>query len=178
MTMVGCWHDRWSTKTDLRTQFVFTAIKRYLIILIAYLLAVAATAVGVGVLMVLTGSTSFLRFLPLCALVFMIISIFASAPVAVVVGIGEWRVLSKLWYYAGAGVLAGLVLGGVFRLQWWFPIAGVLLGALVGTIYWAVAGRNAGVLKTLETAKAQTHLLLLLGSSVVIVVALILVFLR
>jgi hypothetical protein len=149
---------------------ILTAIKRYLIILIAYLLAVAVTALGVGVLMVLPGSTSsFLRFLPLCALVFMIVSIFASAPVAVVIGIGEWRSFSKLWYYAGAGVLAGLVLGGVFRIQWWFPIAGVMLGALAGSVYWAVAGRSAGVLKTPETARAQTYLLLLLGTSIIII---------
>jgi hypothetical protein len=158
---------------------IFTAYKRYLVIFCAFLISAAVVSLGIGLaVQFIDTAKPFLPFLPYCALVGTGICIFASAPAAVVVGIGEWRALSKLWYYAGAGVLAGLVLGGVFRLQWWFPIAGVLFGALAGTIFWAVAGRNAGVLKTPETAKAQTHLLLLLGSSVVIIVALILVFLR
>jgi hypothetical protein len=144
---------------------MFTAFKRYLIILVGYLLSVMVTALGVGVMtFVLEPGNFFLPFLPTFALVGMMIGVFASAPVAVVVGIGEWRALSRLWYYTGAGVLAGLVLGSAFKIQWWFPIAGVVLGALAGSIYWAVAGRNAGVLKTSETARAQTQLLLLLES--------------
>jgi hypothetical protein len=160
---------------------IFTAIKRYLIILVAYFLSVAVTAVGVGVVTrVVEPNNSFLQFLPLCALVFMIVSIFVSLPATVLVGIGEWRAWTALWFYAGFGVLAGLVLGVLFKghVAWLYPIAGVFLGALAGSVYWAVAGRHAGVLKVAETARAQTHLLLLLGSSVVIIALLFLVFTR
>jgi hypothetical protein len=157
---------------------IFTAIKRYLIILVAYLLAVAVTSLGVGVVMLFIdhSRTPFLPFLQLCGFVFAFVSILASAPAAVVVGVGEWRAWTALWFYACVGVLTGLVLGSLFRIEMWFPIAGVVLGAVAGSVYWAVAGRNAGVLKTPETARAQTHLLLLLGTSVVITVAVILAF--
>jgi hypothetical protein len=160
---------------------IFTAIKRYLIILVAYLLSVAVTAFGVGVVtFVFESGNSILPFLPLCAFAGIIICVFASAPATILVGIGEWRAWTALWFYAGFGVLAGLVLGVLFKghVAWLYPIAGVVLGALAGTVYWAVAGRHAGVLKTQETARAQTHLLLLLGSSVVIIALLFLVFTR
>jgi hypothetical protein len=153
---------------------IFSAIKRYFIILVAYFLSVVVTAFGVGVVtFAFESGNSILPFLPLCAFAGIIICVFASVPAAVVVGIGEWRAWTALWFYAGFGVLAGLVLGALFKgpIVWLYPIAGVGLGALAGTVYWAVAGRNAGFLRRPETARAQTYLLLLLVTSVALMIA-------
>ena len=159
---------------------MFTAIKRFLIIFVGYLLAVVIAAFGASAAIHLTNPAinfdpGFLVFSGFAA---MFIGIFASAPAAAVVCFGEYWPVRSWWYYIAVAVLAGLALGQVFATEWWLPIVGGGLGIASGGAYWAVAGRNAGVLKKPETARAQTHLLLLLGMSAIIIAVLMLVYLR
>ena len=159
---------------------MFTAIKRFLIIFTGYVLAVVIAALGASAAIHLSNPVvnfdpSFLVFFGFAAL---FIGIFASVPAGLAICFGEYWPVRSWWYYMAVAVLAGLALGQVFATEWWLPVVGAVLGIASGGAYWAVAGKNAGILKTSETARAQTHLLLLLGSTAIIIAALMLVYLR
>ena len=150
---------------------MISAIKRFLIIVLAYAAAVLIAAVGGAAVILLTDPTGnfdpgFLVFAGIAAI---FIGIFTAIPAALLVCLAEYWPIRSLWYYIAVAVVAGLVLGRVFATEWWLPLVGASLGVASGGAYWAIAGRHAGVLKKPETARAQTHLLLLLGTSVIIV---------
>ena len=154
---------------------IFAAIKRYLIILIAYLLSVAIAAAGVGIAFLSTGSGRWGEFVTFAGFAAILISIFAVIPAALAVLLAEFRSIRSVWYYIGFAVAAGGALGGFVGKETMLTVLGLGLGILVGMAYWLVAGRNAGILKAQETSRAQTHLLLLLASTVLIAGALILI---
>ena len=159
---------------------IFTAIKRFLIIFVAYVVAVVIAGCGASAAILLTDPVNnfdpgFLVFSGIAAI---FIGIFTSIPAALMVCFGEYWPVRSPWYYIAVAVLAGLVLGRVFASEWWLPIVGGGLGITSGAAYWAIAGRKAGVLKSPETARAHMQLLLLLATSAIIIAVLMLVYLR
>lgn len=89
-----------------------------------------------------------------------VIGIFASIPSAVLIMFAEYFRIRSLWYYVAIAVVAGVVLARVFINEPWMLLIGAALGVVCGTTYWAIAGRNAGLLKATANGEAQTQLLL------------------
>lgn len=152
---------------------IFIAIKRYLAILAAYLVAVALSALGVGLSVTLSTGDSSLGFIPIAGFGGIIIGFFAAVPAALVVLLAEHRSIRSIWYYIAFAAVAGMALGQVVGREFWLALLGLALGFAAGAAYWLIAGRNAGILKASEAGRAHTHLLLLLGSTGVIAIVLL-----
>jgi hypothetical protein len=127
-----------------------SALLRTVSIIVAYLLAslAAGYAVHLALLTEPTGNlgqdaTAGGMTFGLMVTVFVII--FASVPASLVVSLGEFKSWRMWWYYAIAGSLIGLALGTMFAPPTWFPWLGLGFGPVSGLIYWAIAGRNAGL---------------------------------
>jgi hypothetical protein len=75
----------------------------------------------------------------------MFVAYFAALPASLVIAAGEFKAWRMRWYYAIAGSLIGLVLGWMFSPPSWFPWLGLGFGTVSGLIYWAIAGRKAGL---------------------------------
>ncbi len=76
------------------------------------------------------------------------VAIFAALPASLVVAAGEFKAWRMWWYYALAGALIGIALGRMFSPPPWFPWMGAGFGPVSGLIYWAIAGRYAGLADT------------------------------
>jgi hypothetical protein len=129
-------------------------IKRLARIVIAYLVAAAATGVVLAALhFVLPTYTElmrtgiFMEFISLAWGFFVMVSFFACAFALWVIVLGEWFSVRSIFYYAFGGALIGLLLGTVLREQPWFPYAGVGQGLVAGAIYWRIAGKTSGMLE-------------------------------
>jgi hypothetical protein len=70
------------------------------------------------------------------------------------------------------------VLARIFANQTWMYFVTAGLGVACGAVFWGVAGRNAGVLKTSENGRAQIRLLLLLAAAIVAQAVFLLLFMR
>ena len=70
---------------------------------------------------------------------------FAACPAAFTVLLGEWRGWRMCWPYSISGSLIGFVLGSLFQPPAFFPWLGLGFGLVSGGIYWAIAGRRAGL---------------------------------
>lgn len=75
----------------------------------------------------------------------MFVAFFAAMPAALVIALGEYKSWRMWWYYAIAGSAIGVTLGAMFSPPDWFPWLGLGFGPFAGAIYWAIAGRNAGL---------------------------------
>jgi hypothetical protein len=153
------------------------ALKRFLIIVVAYVLTVFVAALG-GSLAIHASSSGTMAFVGILGFAGIIIGMFATIPSVVLIMIAEYFGIRSLWYYAAIAVIAGVVLARVFVNETWMLVVGAALGVVCGAVYWAVAGRNAGSLKSSETTGAQTQLLLLLGATIVTEAVLMLIFMR
>jgi hypothetical protein len=153
------------------------ALKRFLIIVAAYVLTVFVAAMG-GSLAIHTTSSQSMAFVGILAFAGIIIGMFATIPSVMLIMIAEYFGIRSLWYYAAIAVVAGVVLARVFVNETWMLVVGAALGVVCGAVYWAVAGRKAGSLKSSETTGAQTQLLLMLGANIVTEAVLLLVFMR
>jgi hypothetical protein len=78
-------------------------------------------------------------------MVTMFVAYFAALPASLVIAAAELKSLRMWWYYAVAGSLIGLGLGWMFSPPPWFPWLGLGFGPVAGLIYWAIAGRKAGL---------------------------------
>lgn len=74
----------------------------------------------------------------------LLVAWFAAAPASATVLLAEAKGWRMPWYYAIAGALIGLALGGLFKTTWFFPWLGLGFGPVSSAIYWAIAGRRAG----------------------------------
>jgi hypothetical protein len=153
------------------------ALKRFLIIVAAYVLTVFVAAMG-GSLAIYTTSSQSMAFVGILAFAGIIIGMFATIPSVMLIMIAEYFGIRSLWYYAAIAVIAGVVLARVFVNETWMLAVGAGLGLACGAVYWVIAGRNAGVLKALDATRPQTHLLLLLAATIAVQSALMLTFMR
>ncbi len=156
------------------------ALKRFLVIVVAYVLTVFVAALGGSLAIEVTSLTSSesIAFVAIMGFAGIIIGMFATIPSVVLIMIAEYFGIRSLWYYAAIAVVAGVVLARVFVNETWMLLVGAFLGVACGAVYWAIAGRKAGSLKTPENAKAQIQLLLLLGATIAAEAALLFVFMR
>jgi hypothetical protein len=156
------------------------ALKRFLIIVVAYAITVFVAALGGSLaieITTLTSSESF-AFVAIIGFAGIVIGMFATIPSVVMISIAEYFGIRSLWYYAAIAVVVGVVLARVFVNETWMLLVGAGLGVVCGATYWAIAGRKAGSLKTPETAGAQMQLLMLLGATIVTEAVLLLIFMR
>jgi MFS family permease len=148
---------------------VLSFFKRIALILLGYGLAALAS----GFVVVIVGqliSASVIRSTGLFEgglLVTMFIVLFAAAPAAGVVAVGEAVRLRAWWYYAVGGSVIGGVLGSWLMDEWQFRYVGLGFGIVAGLIFWAFAGRHAGVLKEVPSHNAHY---LLIGLLVLVIV--------
>ncbi len=156
------------------------ALKRFLVIVVACVLTVFVAALGGSLAIEVTSLTSSesIAFVAIMGFAGIIIGMFATIPSVVLIMIAEYFGIRSLWYYAAIAVVAGVVLARVFVNETWMLLVGAFLGVACGAVYWAIAGRKAGSLKTHENAKAQIQLLLLLGATIAAEAALLFVFMR
>ncbi len=149
-----------------------TILKHLALILFAYLLAAVVTGYVVDISLLassdhlandarknLLGFGLFISFL---------VAYFAACPAAATVALGEYFHIRRWWYYALAGSAIGLGLGTIFRPPEFFPWLGLGFGPVSGVIYWAIAGRRAGL--------AENNARMTVVVSMAIVSALLLVF--
>ncbi len=146
---------------------IFIAIKRFLIILIAYGLSTLMAGFGIALIATIADpdKNPLFPFVAFGGFASIVIAVFSSIPSALLVLLAEWRSWRSVWLYCGFAVCAGVVLGLIISITKWFPLAGAVLGIMSGGLFWAVAGRNAGSLASTNTPNAQWHLLLLLGTT-------------
>ena len=156
------------------------ALKRFLTIVIAYLLTVFVAALGASVAIAITtlSQSESLAIFAIFGFACLIMGLFATIPSAVLVMIAEHFAIRSLWYYGVVAVVTGLVLARIFANQTWMYFVTAGLGVACGAVFWAVAGRNAGVLKTPENGRAQIRLLLLLAAAIVAQAVFLLLFMR
>jgi hypothetical protein len=126
------------------------ALVRVLIIVAAFLLASMVTGYVVyGALLLYptggAGQDAQTAGFTFGLFVAMLVAFFAAMPAAVVIALGEFKSWRMWWYYAIAGSVIGLTLGIMFSLPHWFPWLGLGFGPFAGAIYWAIAGRKAGM---------------------------------
>lgn len=77
----------------------------------------------------------------------MFVAMFAAMPASCIIALGEFKSWRMWWYYAIAGSAIGLLLGTMFSPPDWFPWLGLGFGPVAGALYWAIAGRNAGLVE-------------------------------
>jgi hypothetical protein len=156
------------------------ALKRFLIIVAAYAITVFVAALGgsLAILAKMLTQSESMAFFPILGFACIIIGLFATIPSAVLIMIAEYFKIRSLWYYAAIAVIVGVVLARVFINEGVMLWVGAGLGVVCGAAYWAIAGRNAGALKTTETMRAQIQLFLLLGATIASIAVLMFVFMR
>jgi hypothetical protein len=91
----------------------------------------------------------------------MFVAYFAALPASLVIAAGEFKSWRMWWYYAIAGSLIGLGLGWMFSPPPWFPWLGLGFGPVSGLIYWAMAGRKAGLAEQMSRYSIVVILLLI-----------------
>jgi hypothetical protein len=156
------------------------AFKRFFVIVVAYVITVLVAALGAS-LAIWAGSLSASESLAIFAIfgfAGLIIGMFAAIPSAVMVMIAESAGIRSPWYYMAVAVISGVVLARVLVDENWLLLVGAALGVACGATFWAIAGRNAGSLKTSENTSAQTQLLLLLAATIVAEAVLLLMVMR
>ncbi|NMD09295.1 MAG: hypothetical protein GYA66_15095 [Phyllobacteriaceae bacterium] len=123
-----------------------TVFKRLTLIFIGYVLAALASGYAVTAGYLLEGNESDATTRPLSfgLMVTMFIIMFAAAPAALVVALGEYRRIRHWGYDVAAGCVIGVALGSIFAIRDWFPWMGLGFGPVAGFVFWAIAGRNAG----------------------------------
>jgi hypothetical protein len=139
------------------------AIKRFLLIIAAYLLCCVLTGFSVLGLLAIADPPSDLSTFSFGLFITVIISFFAALPAAIFICVAEHFSLRHWWAYSVFAAVAGVGIGTVMMTKPWFPVAGLGLGVLMGLIFWAIAGRNAGILKRQQQLKAHKMLMTLLG---------------
>jgi hypothetical protein len=156
------------------------ALKRFIVIVVAYVLTVFVAALGGSLAIEATTliSSESMAFVAIMGFAGIIIGMFATIPSVLLIMIAEYFGIRSLWYYAAIAVVAGVVLARVFVNETWMLLVGAGLGVVCGATYWAIAGRKAGILKSFENTKAQTQLLLLLAATIATEAVLLLVFMR
>jgi hypothetical protein len=125
-----------------------TLLIQLLRILLAYAISALITGFVVHGSLFLASSvegTNDARNLTLGLFIALMISWLASFPAALAVTVGEWLRWRMWWYYSVCGSIIGLVLGYLFQPPAFFPYLGVSFGIVSGLIYWAIAGRRAGL---------------------------------
>ncbi len=156
------------------------ALKRFLVIVVAYVLTVFVAALGgsVAIEFISLTSSESLAFFAILGFAGIIIGMFATIPSVVLIMIAEYLGIRLFLYYAAIAVVAGVVLALVFVHETWMLLVGAALGVVCGSVYWAIAGRKAGILKTTENSNAQAQLLLMLGATIAIQSMLLFAFMR
>jgi hypothetical protein len=156
-----------------------SALKRFLIIAVAYALTVFIAALGGSLATAVTSTVDeAMAFVAILGFAGIIITIFATIPSVIMIMIAEHFGIRSLWYYAAIAVVAGVVLARVIENETWMLMVGAVLGVVCGATYWAIAGRKAGSLKSPESTRAQTQLLLMLGATIAVQSALMMIFFR
>jgi hypothetical protein len=126
-----------------------TVLLRLLRIVAAYLLSALVTGFFVwGSLYFDTSNGAYARDAGHVTFGFFIaymVALFAALPAFATITLGEFRAWRMWWYYSAAGSLIGLALGSIFQPPAFFPYLGATLGIGSGAIYWALAGRLAGL---------------------------------
>lgn len=156
------------------------ALKRFLVIIVAYVATVLVAALGasLAIEVISLSPSESLAVFAIFGFACLIIGMFAAVPSAVLVMIAEALRIRSPWYYVAIAVISGGVLArGIFN-QTWMVLVGAALGVLCGATYWMIAGRKAGVLKNPENGRAQTGLLLLLAATIIAVAVLMFAFMR
>jgi hypothetical protein len=124
-------------------------LKHLPFIAIAYLLAAVVTGYVVDAsLLADSGATADgarKDFLGYGLFISFFVTYFAAAPAAATIALGEYFSIRRWWYYALAGSAIGFGLGSMFKPPEFFPWLGLGFGPISGLIYWAVAGRKAGL---------------------------------
>jgi hypothetical protein len=126
------------------------ALVRVLIIVAGFLLASLVTGYVVYGVLLLNPSDAMSRDAASSGITFglmvtLFVALFAAMPASLVIALGEYKSWRMWWYYAIAGSLIGLALGSMFTPPDWFPWLGLGFGPFAGCIYWAIAGRKAGL---------------------------------
>ncbi len=157
-----------------------TALKRFLVVVVAYVLTAFVGALGGSFFIQISSNSGDvgMAFVAVLGFAGIFIGIFATIPSVIMIMIAEYFRVRTVWYYVAIAVIAGLLLSRFFSTDWWMALAGVAMGVISGSVYWAIAGRKAGILKTPETVRAQIQLLLLLGATIVVEAVLLLIFMR
>jgi hypothetical protein len=126
-----------------------TILKHLAFIVIAYLLASVVTGYVVDLSLLADSSATAdgarKDLLGYGLFITFFVTYFAAAPAAATVALGEYSSIRRWWYYALAGSAIGFGLGSMFKPPEFFPWLGLGFGPVSGLIYWAVAGRNAGL---------------------------------
>jgi hypothetical protein len=148
------------------------SLKRYGVILVAYFLTVLVAAFGA---ILVIGGTSTLSIFGLAVI---LIGILSFVPSTVTILLAESFRIRSVWYYLAIAVTTGAILSRIIEPAWWMSLRGAIVGVFSGSLFWAVAGRHAGILKAPPTAQAQKQLLLLLGGSALVVAGLMLFHMR
>ncbi len=125
------------------------ALKQIALILVGYCLAAVITGFVVAACVHFDnreyGEGARQGFFGFAVMVSFFVAVFAAMPAAGTVALGEYKAWRMWWYYALAGSLIGCVLGYSFRPPAFFPWLGLGFGPVSGLIFWAIAGRNAGL---------------------------------
>lgn len=122
-----------------------TAVKRLVLILLAYGLASLFTGYMVWASLFLDPSRyTGMREPSFGLFITFMVAWTAGLPAAPTIAISEFKGWRMAWLYATAGSLIGLGLGSLFQPPTWFPWLGLGLGPVSGLIYWAIAVRWTG----------------------------------
>lgn len=156
------------------------ALKRFLMIIFAYVATVLVAALGasLAIEVISLSPSESLAVFAIFGFACLIIGMFAAIPSAVLVMIAEALRIRSPWYYVAIAVVTGVVLARLMAHETWMVLVGAALGVLCGATFWKIAGRKAGVLKDPENGRAQTGLLLLLAATMIAVAVLMFVFMR
>ena len=126
--------------------------KHLSLILASYLLAVVVTGYVVNLSLIFDhsfmGENARKGWLGFGVFVSALVFYFAAGPAAFTLAVGEYFSIRRWWYYALAGAAIGLGLGLMFNSPEFFPWLGLGFGPVSGLIFWAVAGRRAGLENT------------------------------
>jgi hypothetical protein len=126
-----------------------TLIKHILLILVGYLIAAVVTGYVVDVSLLFDegfmGDYARKGLLVFGVTVSAFVFYFAAGPAALTIAVGEYFSMRYWWYYAAVGAALGLGLGFMFNPPEFFPWLGLGFGPVSGLIFWAVAGRRAGM---------------------------------
>ena len=135
---------------------IASVLQRFLFIFLAYALAASVTGYAVDLSLLWGGGgmadDARMGFWGFAIVITSFTAYFAASPAALTIALGEYFNLRMWTYYAIAGAAIGLGLGYLFvTTQSYFPWLGLSFGPVAGLIYWAIAGRNAGVAEAKAT---------------------------
>jgi hypothetical protein len=126
-----------------------TLLKHLAIILASYLLAAIVTGYVVDISLLFDhsfmGESAQNGLLLFGVSVSAFVFYFAAWPASFSVAVGEYFSIRSWWYYALSGATIGLGLGIMFNPPEFFPWLGLGFGPVSGLIFWAGAGRRAGL---------------------------------